>query len=512
MKSIPKSWDEKRDGWLKSWREKDLPTRIWQVVDGIGWIAFILFLAFLPVTSFPYFPPAIGGGALVRPLSVYPLFVIIILVILPGFFRQRQLHSTLALGFFFVVVSLSGLMSLLRDVNPAFDVSSQERVLRVLVTLAMGCAMYLAVVITPRNTRQLDASLKALYAGFSIALAWGSLQVIYVLHFVKPYYRFLNEMQSLVSSRRLIANRVSGMTYEPNWFAVQISMLLLPWLIASVLTGRSVFSWRWRFFTLELFLLVWSTGILLFTYSRAGLLNLVILALASGIMIVITNRALLLPGSTNSLKTAKKGNSIRQVILVVLVLVGLLSVFFFIGSQNDFFTRIWRYWQKPNASLEGYFEYLGFGARQIYGDTALNTFYSYPWMGVGPGNYALYFAEMLPYQPIAKTPEVLRVITPEAGRDRLITAKNFFLRLLAETGIIGTAAFIGFLITIISSMIFLLPSHDPAQKTWGIGSLLALLAFTFSTLSFDSFALPNMWVAFGFISAAFKIYVAEPNQ
>jgi O-antigen ligase len=220
------------------------------------------------------------------------------------------------------------------------------------------------------------------------------------------------------------------------------------------------------------------------------------------------------------------------VVLFILIFSVLASVFFFIGTRNDFFTRLWVYWQKPNASLEGYFEYLGFGARQIYGDTALNTFYAYPWMGVGPGNYALYFAEMLPYEPLARTPEVLRVITPEAGRDRLITAKNFFLRLLAETGIIGTAAFIGFFVTIIGSMLSLIRSPDTSDqksapdrkstpapkyssafsaKTWGVGSLLALVAFAFSTLSFDSFALPNMWVAFGFISAAYKVYVIHSN-
>jgi O-antigen ligase len=211
----------------------------------------------------------------------------------------------------------------------------------------------------------------------------------------------------------------------------------------------------------------------------------------------------------------KPGHPLLRAVLVILIFGVLVSVFLFIGTRNDFFTRLWVYWQKPNASLDGYFEYLGFGARQIYGDTALNTFYSYPWMGVGPGNYALYFAEMLPYEPLARTPEVLRVITPEAGRDRLITAKNFFLRLLAETGIIGTAAFIGFFVTIIGSMLSLIRSPDKSDrkylsaKTWGVGSLLALVAFTFSTLSFDSFALPNMWVAFGFITAAYKVYVIQ---
>jgi O-antigen ligase len=138
----------------------------------------------------------------------------------------------------------------------------------------------------------------------------------------------------------------------------------------------------------------------------------------------------------------------------------------------------------------------------IYSETAFNTYASSPFLGVGPGNYALLFADMLPNRPLARTPEVLRLVTPEEGRDRLVTAKNFGLRLLAETGVLGTAAFLAFLIAILGSVFFLWLSPHPDENFWGIGGILALAAFLLSTLSFDSFAVPNMWVIFGFITAA----------
>ncbi len=50
------------------------------VTQRIAWAAF---LVTLPVTSFPFFPPAIGGEALVRPLSIYPLIVLVFLAVLP---------------------------------------------------------------------------------------------------------------------------------------------------------------------------------------------------------------------------------------------------------------------------------------------------------------------------------------------------------------------------------------------------------------------------------------------
>jgi len=48
-----------------------------------GGIMLRLFLFCLPITSFPYFPEEFGGGTLVRPLSVYPLIFLCLLVVLP---------------------------------------------------------------------------------------------------------------------------------------------------------------------------------------------------------------------------------------------------------------------------------------------------------------------------------------------------------------------------------------------------------------------------------------------
>jgi O-antigen ligase len=176
------------------------------------------------------------------------------------------------------------------------------------------------------------------------------------------------------------------------------------------------------------------------------------------------------------------------------------------GTKNEFFARLWGYWGKKNASLTGYFEYLGFGARFTYSETAFRIYQEYPWLGVGLGNYAFYFEEMLPERPLANVPEVLRLITPEEGRDRLITAKNLYFRLLAETGLVGASAFAAFVIAILGNALFLWLSPLKEQKYWGTAGLLAMIAFVLAALSFDSFAIPNMWVVFGFITAAAWVF------
>jgi O-antigen ligase len=181
--------------------------------------------------------------------------------------------------------------------------------------------------------------------------------------------------------------------------------------------------------------------------------------------------------------------------------------------KNPFFARIWSYWSDvKQTSLSDYFEYLGFGARFRYGEAAYATYEAYPILGVGLGNYAFYFPEMMPDRPLAAVPELLRLIVPEGNRERLITPKNFYYRLLAETGLVGMAAFLAFLAAVLGCALFLWLSRDKEQRFWGRAGLLGLVAFLPSAISFDSFAIPNMWVVFGLVTAAAWIYSRQDGN
>ena len=492
------------------------PTRVtaarWKpVIDSLQKVAWAVFLLSLPVTSFPFLPPAIGGGALVRPLALYPLIVLMFLVTLPRLVTRPLPRAFLSLLPFVLLAIASSLLSLLRGIEPALDIPVTDRILRALLTLGIGCAIYLTVALVPRTLADLRSSLRWIYAGFGLALFWGSLQAIYVIRFTQEWFHFLNRTQRYISIRRLLNTRVSGMTYEPNWFAEQISFLLLPWLLASVLTGYTVFNWRWRRLTVETFLLVWSVAVLPFTFSRAGVLNLVVLAVLSILFFRFQSGQKAVAGSEHPMPQKKRGRLLRTLVEVGLVVAILGGLIFVAGTKNEFFARIWGYWQKKNTSLTGYFEYLGFGARFVYSEAAFRTYEAYPFLGVGLGNYAFYFDEMLPDRPLAYTPEILRLVTPEEGRNRLITAKNLYFRLLAETGLVGTAAFVAFLFAILGCALFLWLSPFLKQKFWGTAGLLGMIAFAMSALSFDSFAIPNMWVVFGLITAAAWVFAQSPT-
>jgi len=487
-----------------------ISSRLNKYFDAFRKLTWALFLIFLPVTSFPYFPPTIGGSALVRPLSLYPLIILIILVTIPYFFKKPIYPTLLTLAPLILVVILSSLISFLQGIQPSQGISITERTFRALITLAVGIGVYLTVTFFPRSREDLQSSLRWLYVGFSIALTWGALQIIYIAHFNRLYFRWLNKIQQHISIRRLFTNRVSGLTYEPNWFAEQITLLLLPWLLASVITGQSVFRWRWRWLSIEFFLLVWAIFVLLFTFSRTGLIILAILILVSVLFLRPLPVKTLL-GSRISLN-----RPVRRLLEAGLLLLTLTIFIFIAGQNNDFFSRIWSYWsEKKSTSLSGYFEYLGFGARFSYGETALNIFVDNPTFGVGLGNYAFYFNEYLPDEPLAPVPEILRLVTPESGRDRLVTPKNFYLRLLSETGLIGLAAFLVFLFAILGCAIFLWrnPARRSDARFWGTAGILGVISFSMAAFTFDSFAIPNMWVVFGLITAStWVIYQSQKSK
>jgi O-antigen ligase len=480
------------------------------ILSAVSRVCWVVFLISLPVTSFPYFPGNFGGGTLVRPLSIYPLLILMVLVIFPRFLTRPLPRTLLAFLPFVLVAVASTFLASLRNIEGLQGVSVTERMLRALATLGLGGSIYLAITLWPESRKDLRFSIRWLYAGFALALIWGTLQTIYVVHFNSDWFELLRTAQRFISTRRLFTNRVSGMTYEPNWFADQIVFILLPWLLAAVLSGTSVFRWRWKFLTIEWLLLAWSVAILPFTFSRAGLLILLVLVVVA---------VLFFRGKGWGSGESKQGGVsllLRRALEIVAILAVLAGGIYFAGTRNVFFSRLWDFFQnRPTGGalhyIGDYFEYLGFGARFAYWGTAYRVYEEAPLLGVGLGNYAFYFEEKLPDRPLATVPEVLRLIVPEVGRNRLITAKNLYLRLLAETGLVGTASFLAFIVAIFGCALFLWFSPGPEARFWGIGSLMGMLAFLMVAFSFDSFAVPNMWVVFGFITAAARLIPKEQS-
>jgi O-antigen ligase len=458
-------------------------------------ILWAVFLVSLPISSFPYFPGGVGGDTLVRPLALYPLAALLVLVTLPRLFTKPIPRTVLPLAAFALVALASTVLAHARGIDSNINVSVASRSVRMLLTLALGGAFYLTVTLTPDSEEMLRFSLRWLFVGLILALIWGSLQAVYVLKFNPAYFDFLSKMQKFVSTRRLFARRVSGMTYEPSWFAEQIAFLWMPWLFAAVISNQTVFGWRFRRLTVETMLLPWAAVILMLTYSRSGLAYFVI-------QLVL---AFLLWPRKKRVKVRNWKILFKRVAQVGLILVILVAIAFLVGTRNNYFSRLWRFWSDEEATGT-YFQYIAFSQRFAYWETAYQLFEQYPVLGIGLGNFTFYFEDALSDRPLRPTPELLRKFVPEEGHHPIIVTRNLLARILVETGLLGTATFLAFLVAILGSVGYLWMGPTVEQRFWGRAGLLGLVVFVGVAFSVDSFAIPNMWILFGLVTSAAQVY------
>jgi len=475
-----------------------------------------LFLS-LPVTNFPFFPASFGGSsAYVRPLLVYPLLGLVVLMTMPRLVSKALPRPIIILTLFFIWGLVVSIIPLLRGVeSPWREIALLPREIRTLITLLLGVAIYFTVSLFPQTIADLRFSLKWVYAGLGLVLIWGSLQALYVIDLIPGWYEVMAKMQQFVTIQRLNASRVSGMTYEPSSLADQLIVIWLPWVLGASLEDYTVFKWRWKWVTVEKILFVWTAVILAFTLSRTGLV-LGVGVMGFGFLMKIFGPQYKAQEENKS----DQGKSLLaqtlhkyRLVLVLLGFGGFLVLFYILGTQNNYISRMWEYFSvTENFEMRKYFNFIGFGSRMTYWETAWLIFLSYPIFGVGLGNFTLYFSKFIPYQQLTNTPQLLRHIVPNLGRNRVISVKHFLIRILAETGMIGGAIFIVFLLILIAGALYLWLSKDKEERFWGIASLLGIVAFLGDTFSFDSFAVPNPWILFGLITAAFAVFTKSENQ
>ena len=225
----------------------------------------------LPVTSFRFYP-LLGDTTYVRPLSLYPIALLLPLLLIQFLRGKTSLPraGTLIplLGFVLAALMATSLGSWL-DPLPLRGSEYFGRVIRAWATLLIGLAFFIAAVWMNRDEDDLRFSIRWLLAGFIMDILWSGVQS---LAFYTPLLKkvTVTHWQRLFSMRELVkTNRVSGMAYEPAWLAGQIATVYLPWLFASLLTRLHVTRFKW----LEIMLLGFAGLLLLATFSRGGLLT-----------------------------------------------------------------------------------------------------------------------------------------------------------------------------------------------------------------------------------------------
>jgi O-antigen ligase len=458
----------------------------------LGRVARLLWgaaLLTLPVTSFRYFP-FMGEGTYVRPLAFYPLLLlmpVLLIRLARGEIRiPWPAPLTPLLAFTLAAVAASALGILLAPLELRGQAIA-GRLLRAWATLAIGLVFLAGGICMNRDANDLRFTVRWLLAGFVLDILWSGLQAAtFYLHLLpKPV---LTHWQRAFSMRELVrTNRVSGMAYEPAWLAGQIGTIYLPWLFASLLTGVRVTRFRW----LEPVLSGFAALLLMATFSRGGLLAA---GAAAAFTFALTGRRQLGRGWTWFLDGFRRGGGwLWRVGVLVLIIGAAAGSILFLGQKG----YIARLWSTRAENLQDFIVQNSAGARAAYTAGSMGAYRRNPWTGVGLGAGGFYIYPNLPDWALTSVPEIARQLSPE---NRLYpNSKNLYVRLLAETGLIGAGLFLIFLLSMLGEIAALLRREGGDWPYLGIAGLFTWLALLFYNLTQDSFATPNLWLNFGIL-------------
>lgn len=458
----------------------------------------------LPVTSFRYFP-FLGDSTQVRPLALYPLAVLILILVIRlwrGEISNPWPGSLILLGAFLLAALLASVLGALNAPLELRGSSYFDRVIRAWMTVGIGVLFFVAAIWMNRDENDVRFSVKWLLFGLCLHIVWSLVQA---LSFYTPLISrdTMRDLQTSFSMRVPMKNgRFSGMAFEASWLAGQIVTLYMPWLVTALLTRYRVFKMKWvepLLFAIALFLLI-------FTFSRGGLLyflvaGLVTVWIARGDVLQRLRLWFVSPFHPE-LVTPSRTRDIALRLTLVVVLVAMIVGAGYAMLNNNYFSKLVSGIEKAD-SLEEYVIYNYAGGRAAYAWSAMSAYSLEPWTGVGLGASGLYMYDYLPDFSKTSLFEIARQL--DLSSRAIPNPKSMYVRVLAETGLLGMIYFVAFLLSMLADMRLLMRSG--AKRFFGLAGIFAWTAVFLYNATQDSFATPNLWINLGILIGLARAYI-----
>jgi len=464
-------------------------------------------LAALPLTSFPLSAYLIGS-TMVAPASGLVLAVLMVVWFLPYLLRRGTLppQSLPLMGL--VVVALAATLLAYFSPVPIFREVPQWRTnAEAVVTLVLGIAFYLVAAAWPRSRADLAFSLRWLNWGGFVMVVWSLVQGYY-WHAHHYYPAWMHTIQSWLSSSILFPERITGLAFEPSWLAHQLNMTYLPFWLAATVRGTTVHRFRLWKISFENLLLAGGLGVLALTVSRVGVLAFLLmgalLAVLLGLNVVSWAEARLLKGHRGR-RRLRLAMTVGMALLYLAVLIGVAYIF---SRYDRRMARIFDLQALRTQGIVYYANQLVFAERVVFWEAGYAIFNDHPLLGVGLGNAGYYFPQKLGAFSWNLT-EVRRAMYEWMT---LPNIKSLWVRLLAETGIVGFAFFAGWWYLIWQSARFLWSHRDGLLYTLGLGGAFVLVGLLAEGFSVDTFALPYFWISTGLVTAACEVARCLPTD
>lgn len=460
---------------------------------------------FLPFTSFPLVANLSGSG-MVGPLSILPLLLLLFVWLVPFFLRGGKLPPQVTPLFAFCMAALiSSAAAFFIAFPPYKSMTLLNSETKSLVTLAIGLCFYLVLVTWLKDAKRLQFFLRWVNWSGVLVMGWSYFQAFIWFRY-HTYPDWMWNIQGHVSNSLLLyVQRVTGFAYEPSWLAHQFNMVYLPFWLAATATGYSAHRMRLGILHFEQILLVGGIGTLVLSVSRIGLLTFIFMI---AFLILLWNVQLVrwmqrrlverFRPTGNRAVLVRQSIAVGSALILVLVYAGiLLGAAFGLSRYDVRMARLFDFKTIQDQSFMHYANQLVFAERIVFWQAGWEVFNDNPILGVGLGNAGYFFPKKLSAFSFALN-EVRNLIYRQTA---LPNIKSLWVRLLAETGIIGFAFFVGWIFLLWKSAGFLRSREDRLQKTIGLLGSFALIGFLMEGFSIDTFALPYYWISFALITA-----------
>ena len=439
---------------------------------------FLTIISF-PITTPPFLPL---GNVVAKSLSFLFIFFLLFILLASGNYRLKKVlsYELVLLLIFAIVAVLTGVLHW-----QFFDVFNSEQgmanYLRALPTLIIGGGFYLTFRAMNLDEAELIFTELIIQWAMMVSIGVEILQAVAdtIFPFLLPLIVLIDT--AFVDVSFTWTERYHGLAYEPSWLGEQLMLICVPLSLSRVVSGRSLGAIRLPIFSIPLrkeafFLFMSILGVFL-SGSRSALLALLLILFGTGLLYLGKNRRRLF-----NLKHMARG-----ILLIGVCLAGFVYVI-----NNDYLLSVF------NAIIfASSFDELAnmgnFGTRASVWFTSFQVFLANPIFGVGLGGAEIYYADYVP-DWVLGFPEAQGWL---AGEGRA-NPKNLITRLLSETGLVGFLIFLVFVLRHFKGR------GDLRHQYLKVAMAAGLLVFSFQS---DTFALPTLWFALGFLFLSGKYSV-----
>ena len=470
-------------------------------------VLWIFMVVLMPITSMPLVARLAGSGTTVAsPAGVF-LFALLLFWFIPGLLRGKSFpHPVVPLVVFALAVITITAVSLFFLDPPYKDNSPLKESLKAVSTLGIGLSFYLITTLWLSDIKKMKLTIQLINLSGVIVLIWAGVQAAsWVV--LNRYPEWVRMIHGFYSVGPLFRQRVSGFALEPSWFAHQLNMLYLPLWLAMTINRVSAHRLKILGITLENVLLAGGLIALFLSYSRVGLAAFLLMI---GYILIRVNLYFIRRIQSGFLK-----GRFRQldhfhpriisiglgVILLLFYLVGILGLAFILSRIDPRMAKLFDLNLNHADGLLYYANDLTFASRLVYWQAGWNVFTQYPWFGVGLGKVGFYLNQNLP--PFAWRLVEVRDLVFRSSTD--LNIKSFWVRLLAETGIVGFSIFVSWLWGLWQASRLVEISNQPIIRVISWMGKFVIIGLVLEGFSVDSFALPYFWVSLGMLTASYGI-------